>query len=121
MASGVDESEKLASLRVLESQVSNTDLFTDEERSAVDEEIKRQRDQVAQTFEKQYADALKRLEVVENRMVKRREVLTKSDAIGANPELCKLFAAEQAKIQQSMLDLVAECEDLERRRKGACA
>ena len=121
MTSGVEESEKLASLRVLESQVSDPDLFTDEERSAVGEEIKRQRDQVAQTFEKQYADALNRLEVAESRMVKRRDVLAKSEAISGNAELCKLFAAEQAKLQQSMLDLVAECEQLERRRNGACA
>jgi len=117
---GVEESEKLASLRVLQSQVANPDLFTDDERSAVQSQIEEQRTQVAQTFEKHYQEMLAKLEREEKRLVKRREILSSSEAIRSNDGLCQLFAAEQAKLESSMLELVAECEALEKQRK-ACA
>jgi ABC-type antimicrobial peptide transport system ATPase subunit len=120
MASGVEESEKLASLRVLQAQISDPDMFTDEERSAVQEQIDTQRQQVQETFDTHYKEMLARLHEQEQRLSKRRAILSGSDAIRTNEGLCKLFATEQAKLENSMLELVAECEALEKQR-NACA
>lgn len=104
---------QLANLKVLKASES---LFTDTEREALEAEISNTKRQLQETFDGQYRQMLARVQQEEERITKRREVLANSEALRENKTLFQLFAAQQAQLEKSLLELVEECENVTRAR-----
>ena len=110
----VDEvTSQLANLKVLKA---SEELFTESERQALDEEITSKKQEIQATFDGQYKDMLQRVQQEEARISQRRQVLAGSHALRENPKLFQLFAAQQAELEESLLELVEECENVTRAR-----
>ena len=103
--------QKLSSLHKLSASVAS-DAFTDAERAAVATAIDEEERSLAETFDAQYKDALAKLEVQQERLVTRRNVLSSSSAIRDNTALRDLFAQSQAALELSLSELISECEAL---------
>ena len=108
-----EATSQLANLKVLKA---SEELFTDEERDALDKEISSKKQYIQDTFDGKYREMLARVQAEEERITKRRQVLAGSEALRENPTLFQLFASQQAQLEKSLLELVEECERVTRAR-----